>query len=400
MRELILALAVVSGAAAAIAGPLLAAFLAGWGLWLRDESTMAVAGVVSIALGVAAIGMGLGAALIWAGWSAVNAATSGPFRLGRWWMWLAALVVVLAAGQGALLTADLAGPLLPLLQVAAAVLPPFLFLALTLNGAGVRATGVTARRALSSMAWGGLLSAGLSVVIELGMVGAALAKLLIALQLFDPARALALWTWIQDAALTAGPADPAQLADLVPTPVFALGVLGLLGVAGPLVEELIKGAAVPLIVAAGGRPGRLSGFLLGVAAGTGFALAEGIINGSLALRLDGLWAGLMIFRGTAAAMHALASGLMGLGWQIALIERQRLKGIGLGLAAFGLHGAWNISVGIIGLNSMRIVEAGSAAALARLGVSSILALFLMFLAMAVVVGIGLIPLYLRDEEGQ
>ncbi|MEJ5197446.1 MAG: PrsW family glutamic-type intramembrane protease [Anaerolineae bacterium] len=140
--------------------------------------------------------------------------------------------------------------------------------------------------------------------------------------------------------------------------------------------------------------------MLGVAAGTGFALVEGIINGSLALRLDGLWAGLMIFRGTAAAMHALASGLMGLGWQIALIERQRLKGIGLGLAAFGLHGAWNISVGIIGLNSMRIVEAGSAAALARLGVSSILALFLMFLAMAVVVGLGLIPLYLRDEEGQ
>lgn len=400
MRELILALAIVSGAAAAMAGPLLAAFLAGWGLWLRDESTMAVAGVVSIAVGMAAIGMGLGAALIWAGWGAVNAATSGPFRLGRWWMWLVALVVVLATGQGAILMTDFVGLLLPLLQVAAAVLPPFLFFALTLDAAGARSAGVTTRRALASMAWGGLLSAGLSVAVELGMVGAALAIMLMALQLLDPARALVLWTWIQDAALTAVPAGPPRLTDLVPTPILALGVLGFLGIAGPLVEELLKGMAVPLIVAAGGRPGRLSGFLLGAAAGTGFALAEGVINGSLALRLDGLWAGLMIFRGTAAAMHILASGLMGLGWQIGLVERRRLKGIGLGLAAFGLHGAWNMSVGVIGLNSLRVVEAGSAVALARIGVSSVLALFLMFLAMAVVVSLGLIPLRLREDEGR
>ncbi|MGC8781874.1 MAG: hypothetical protein ACP5UQ_13520, partial [Anaerolineae bacterium] len=122
-----------------------------------------------------------------------------------------------------------------------------------------------------------------------------------------------------------------------------------------------------------------------------------ILNGALALRLDGLWAGLMIFRGAAAAMHCLASGLMGLGWQMALVERRRWRGIGLGLAAFGLHAAWNMSVGIIGLNSLRAAETTGALALARIGISGGLALFLMFLAMAVVAGLGLIPLRLREE---
>ncbi|MCX7671226.1 MAG: PrsW family glutamic-type intramembrane protease, partial [Anaerolineae bacterium] len=146
-------------------------------------------------------------------------------------------------------------------------------------------------------------------------------------------------------------------------------------------------------------PGRLGGFLLGAAAGAGFALVEGVLNGALALRLDGLWAGLMIFRGAAAAMHCLASGLMGLGWQMGLIERRWPTGIGLGLVAFGLHAAWNISAGLIGLSSWQVAGPTGAWALARIGISGVLALFLMFLAMAVVIGLGWIPWRLREGGG-
>ena len=67
--------------------------------------------------------------------------------------------------------------------------------------------------------------------------------------------------------------------------------------------------------------------------GAGFAIVEGILNGTLALRMSGSWAGLMVFRGAAAAMHCLASGLAGLGWQAILVERRWLRGIGLGLLA-------------------------------------------------------------------
>jgi hypothetical protein len=52
--------------------------------------------------------------------------------------------------------------------------------------------------------------------------------------------------------------------------------------------------------------------LLGVVAGASYALVEGALNGSMALRMTEVWAGLMILRGAAATMHCLASRL---GWQ-------------------------------------------------------------------------------------
>jgi hypothetical protein len=65
-------------------------------------------------------------------------------------------------------------------------------------------------------------------------------------------------------------------------------------------------------VAEGGRSDRTAGFLLGVVAGASCALVDGALNGSMALRMTEIWAGLMILRGAAAATHCLASRL---GWQ-------------------------------------------------------------------------------------
>jgi hypothetical protein len=61
-------------------------------------------------------------------------------------------------------------------------------------------------------------------------------------------------------------------------------------------------------------------------------------------------------------MHALASGLVGLGWYYALRRHQRGRLLGLGLAAVALHGLWNASQIVI--IKLAVDQAGNADPLA------------------------------------
>jgi hypothetical protein len=150
--------------------------------------------------------------------------------------------------------------------------------------------------------------------------------------------------------------DAQDLMDLVPrlvSPLVMLGIMGALGVIVPLVEEGAKGLAVPLAALAGHRLSRLSGFLLGAAAGAGFTLFEGVMNGVLTLGAPDQWGLMMGVRAGTAAIHCGASALCGLGWQAVLSERRLGRGLGLGLAAFALHGAWNVFAGAQTLLGLR-----------------------------------------------
>ena len=189
-----------------------------------------------------------------------------------------------------------------------------------------------------------------------------------------------------------------ELAQLASSPVIVIAGLTLLGILAPALEEVAKALAVPLVAGTGRRLTRLDGFLFGVAAGAGFAIVEGILNGTLALRMSGAWAGLMVFRGSAAAMHCLASGLVGLGWQAILVERRWLRGIGLGLLAVLLHGAWNMSAGIISLNSLQAAGTGGLGDMARIGVTGLLVMFMAVLWLAVVSSLALIPRRIVRQE--
>ena len=189
-----------------------------------------------------------------------------------------------------------------------------------------------------------------------------------------------------------------ELAQLASSPVIVIAALTLLGILAPALEEVAKALAVPLVAGTGRRLTRLDGFLFGVAAGAGFAIVEGILNGTLALRMSGAWAGLMVFRGSAAAMHCLASGLVGLGWQAILVERRWLRGIGLGLLAVLLHGAWNMSAGIISLNSLQAAGTGGLGDMARMGVTGLLVMFMAVLWLAVVSSLALIPRWIVRQE--
>lgn len=390
VRHFILTFSIMGGAAAAIVGPALAAFLVGLSLWGRDAESAAITMAASMALGVGAIGVGLGLPLAWAGRQAVRGAADRPLGRGRWGLWLALFVGVLLIGQGAAGREEAAAAM-PLLQTAAGALPALIFFAIA--RAADRSAGLIGRRpALGSLAWGGLGGTSLALAAELILVVAAVIVAAAALQAADPSLIDRLLEAAQAMQETGRPPDLAAFRDVATSPIFAVGLLGLVGVAAPLVEELLKGLAVPLVIAAGGRPGRLAGFLFGVAAGAGFAIVEGVLNGALALRMTESWAGLMLLRGAAAAMHCLASGLAGLGWQAVLVERRWLAGGILGLLALSLHGAWNVSVGIIGLISLSgATAADGPAALARAGVAGLLALFLLGLWLLVVAGLALIP---------
>jgi hypothetical protein len=397
MRDFILACAAIGGVAAAVAGPLLAALFAGLSLWGQAAERTAVVSAASIALGVTAISIGLGLPLAWAGWQAMRGAADRRVGGGRWGVWLALFAGVLLIGQGAVGRAG-AAAIMPLFQVAAGALPALLFFSIAL-AAGRSGETIAWRPALGSLAWGGLGGTSLALTVELILIVVAVIVVAAALQAVDPALVERLLAAGQEMQQTGRPPDLAGLRDVASSPVFVVGVLGLVGIVAPLVEELLKGLAVPLVVAAGGRSGRLTGFLLGVAAGAGFAIVEGILNGALALRMTELWAGLMLLRGAAAAMHCLAAGLAGLGWQAILVERRWLAGSVLGLLSLSLHGAWNLSVGIIGLISLRVAGAGGALAVAWLGALAALMLFMAGLWLAVVAGLVAIPKGLAHAEG-
>lgn len=397
MRDFIRVFSIIGGVAAATAGPLLAALFAGLSLWGRDGERAGVTSVASIALGVAAVGVGLGLPLAWAGWRALRGAADRPMGRGRWGLWLALFAGVLLIGQGAA-GRDEAAAFMPLFQVAAGALPALLCLSIALAAAGRGADLVARRPALGSLAWGGLGGTSLALAVELILVVGAVIVVVVALQAVDPALVERLLAVAQEMQETGRPPDLTDLGDVVASPIFAIGLLGLLGVVAPLVEELLKGLAVPLVVAAGGRPGRLAGFLFGVAAGAGFAILEGVLNGAMALNMTEFWAGLMLLRGAAATMHCLAAGLAGLGWQMILVERRWLAGGVLGLLALSLHAAWNISVGIIGLISLQVAGTGGALAVAQLGMIGALTLFMGCLWLAVVAGLALIPWRLARSE--
>jgi hypothetical protein len=211
------------------------------------------------------------------------------------------------------------------------------------------------------MAWSGLGGVGLAIMAEIILVVIALGAFAIWLAVTDPGLMRAL----QEAALEFQKSgDLRNLSDLMPhllSPLAMLGIMGAIGVIVPLLEEGAKSLAVPLVALTGRRLARLDGFLLGAAAGAGFTLFEGVMNGVLTLSMPGNWALLMTARAGTAAIHCCASGLAGLGWEAILTERRWARGIGLGLAAVALHGAWNLFAGaqsVLGLRSLS--EAGGA----------------------------------------
>lgn len=263
---------------------------------------------------------------------------------------LAALALVVAAGTAV----SLAGPaglvLLVPLHVAAALLPARILTrhAAALQGGAPR--GLVGR----ALVWGGLGATSLAFVGEL-ILGIALGLVVwIALGTTPGAREAVADAFVRlAAALTGSGADPADaLASLelgtLLRPSIAAAIVGLLGLAGPLIEELAKLLGVALL-----RPRtRPAAFLAGVASGAGFGALEGLLAGAAVT--GPAWGLGIVARAAATLMHAATCGIAALGWyELGRGAAGRgVQRIGLAVA---LHAVWNL--GVVGA-----VLAGSAAA--------------------------------------
>ena len=353
MRKAILIVAILSGVLAAVGSLGLAVGLGVLAL-VRPEA-LGEGSLITATLAVAAgvIGAGLGVTLAWQGGRALIGAPGGVMRLPRWGWWAGALILALAAGQAALLLD--ARWAMPILHVAASVAPAGLLLALALGSARRSGGAMPTRSLLGGLSWGIFGGVGIALVLELlaGLVVivAAIAWIAVA----QPEWAAQFENLAGQPSLAAGELDPDMLAALLRSPVVWLGVLGLGSGVVPLIEEIAKSLAVPLVALTGRRLTRLDGFLLGVAAGAGFAIFEGVGNGGMALAASESWATLMLVRGGATAMHCLASGLTGLAWQSALTERRLARGLGLVVLAMTLHGIWNAAA--LGASAVSLLSA-------------------------------------------
>ncbi len=397
MRDVILIFSIIGGLAAAIAGPLLAALFAALNLLGPRAGRGPVDVTATLALGITAAGIGLGLPLAWAGWRALHGIPGRVYRPLRWGAWLVLFIGVLIVGQ-VFSSSLLARPLMVLLQIVASVLPALLFLALAVGMAGAEGGEITVRGATGSLAWGGLGATILAFLGELVLVVIGLAGVAVILNATDPElvdRLRVMFTQMQS---TGRMPASTELTRLVASPMVVVAALTLIGVLAPVLEEALKSLAVPFIAGTGRRLTRLDGFLLGVAAGAGFAIIEGITSGSLALRMPESWAGLIVLRGAASAMHCLASGLAGLGWQAILTERRWLRGIGAGLLAVLLHGAWNLSAGIISVVSLQEASKPGLASIPRVGTIGVFLLILVVLWLIVVGSLARIPRRLAARE--
>jgi hypothetical protein len=115
----------------------------------------------------------------------------------------------------------------------------------------------------------------------------------------------------------------------------------------PLIEEAAKGLGVRLVLSP--QTSKASAFVLGVVAGTSFGTVEALLYG-----LGGLngsetdWWSLMLMRAGSTTAHALASGLVGLGWYQVMVMRRPFSGFLHYGAAVLVHGSWNALIVLVG----------------------------------------------------
>ena len=313
MRRVILISAIFGGIAAAVTGLGLGGLFLLMSAAVRDPAGATLM-IAATALGVTVVLGGLGGLLAWHAWQALTARTSAAFRLPGWGRWLLAFTLTVAAGYVAFEIGWTAPVALAHLVANALAVGWALALAAGsaqqgrtpqagregVHGPPVRSAGLfqgrtqpaeawspedppnalSARSMTGSLAWGGLGGTGLAFFVEALVLLGVFLLVSIGLSVARPD----LLAQLQESAERLQQSRPDQLFEALPllrSPWAAAGVLALASVLVPAVEETTKALVVPLVALAGRRVRRADGFLLGVAAGAGFALVEGVLNGAL-----------------------------------------------------------------------------------------------------------------------
>ncbi len=333
--------------------------------------------IAAAELGVLGIlGLGLGGGLLWhvrRGWQDRR---SIPFRVSRPILLGALVLFPLVIGGGLTvlrLPHTVQGYVFPLVQLLAVLLPAVIALGVveragrmatvrllptTTGGLAGRDSRTdpygeplrqavlgppTWRRLLSALGWGLTGGAALAMILEIGAAVAALALVALFLGVTGQGGQLDQWlTALQNPDTLGNGEGAADLQAQLNNPLVVLATIAAVGVVVPLIEESAKSLAVAILGRRLGSP--RDGFLYGAAAGAGFGMLENVFYN--VNTLDDWWSTATLRFGT-ILMHALASGLVGLGWYYALRRKDRRRLLGLALAAMALHGLWNASQVVI-----------------------------------------------------
>ncbi len=329
---------------------------------------------------LAALSLGLGFALTYQALNSLKGRASGVFRPPSPWLVVLLFVPCLILGQAMISLLDLpifTSLAFPPLHILAAVAPALGILAFV----GRRTRAASWRTVTLEVSHGSVLAptGALAAEIVVLFILVSLVSLIIVLTPGGIDRLMDLYQNLQDPTWLE---DPTNLAQLVLSPAVLTLIIAIFVIIAPLMEEFLKALGVLLL---GYRlRGEAQALLWGVACGAGFALSESLFNGSIAL--EG-WAVVMLMRWGATLMHCASSGIMGLGWHEAIVNKRPWRFLGAYGASAGIHALWNgaaIGVAIPSLLMLTTPEdslAQGIAALIALGFLAFLLLLVIFMAL-------------------
>lgn len=371
-------------------------------LWLilpffYREADLIVVSLVPASL--AALGLLWGGALAYESLRALLGKPSSRFQPPPARILVLAFFLVLILGQVVLTMASrqVASYLFPPLHVAASLLPPLavvFFVGRRLAGhPGSTSTG---RTVLSQGAYGSIISPFIALFLETALILIVLAGIGIFIALGPEG-----WGRDRLAELTQVLRDPAALEDpqrlsqfiFWPPVLLVLGTFYVL--IAPISEELVKSLGVPL-ARARLRSSR-DAFLWGVTAGAGFSMVEGLFVA--AVPAGEWWLG-MLTRWGSTILHALATGIMGLGWWALLAEGKRWRiFLSYGVST-SLHALWNGTVVLVALLGVGgFLQNENPLAVGLLGLLALGALLFLFVLLIVLVaGLVFITRRLGQEK--
>lgn len=324
--------------------------------------TLAYAGSASLAIGA-------GALLVWHGAASLTGVPSGRLRIPPLWLPLLAAVAMVAAG-GLLLRSDAAPGIVPLIHAIAILLPGLTILALVARGnRGLPAERRATWRDLCTMlAYGSAVAAFIAGIVNSVIIYGTITSVLAERGAFEH---VSNWSDFSD--------QLRHASRYLSTADQLLLVLVVVAVIAPFNEEFWKGYGVRIL--RGTRLTRYQAFLFGAAAGVGFGMVEANQYGVGFFQADPhrWWEG-MLLRGGSSSLHALASGIVGLGWY-SFMRGNRARGLGLYLMAVGMHGSWN-ALNVIGAShTLPLIKNLSSESTERLteAVAGVLALGILFM---------------------
>jgi RsiW-degrading membrane proteinase PrsW (M82 family) len=377
-------LALVAGLVALVLGPLAGVLFVVLSLIGRPVAD--VVSVITIGFSMAALGLGLGGALAWVGYRGLREYPSRPFRpgLNRVWGCLAGTGLTLIMGQ-VILSFDLLAPVtFPLFHVLGITIPAILMLALVAQGLKHVDPAPTQGQVIGQMAWGAFGTTALAFTLEAlaAAVGLVVVVVIVALTPEGLAQLNELQTMLADPAQLQ---DPQALAHWLLKPGAILPVAVILVVVAPLIEEGVKSLGIPVFAWGTGRKiSPAQGWLGGIAVGAGFAITEGLFNSAASLPF---WAGIVLLRVGATAMHMVTAGFTGLGWARTLDSRRPMPLLGSYLASVTLHGLWNAMTVLIVVSSLwMMAQPGDAFRITGAGLSILVGATGLILLIATIVG--------------